>query len=180
MLEKERIETMGKRTTIYILKAARYIGRTLENFDLFIEAENGVDVLKACKAAARDYVLTDKGLAAYAENGYSLNWDWFDKHVHNKFCKRHGFRKLGYRYSDFQLNMNEELVDPPVVYIQNIEWDADQKEKELLPISCSIPISALELEASSRHTGEDYKKKAVEWLAQRCRHDIQGYEAKII
>ena len=27
---------------------------------------------------------------------------------------------------------------------------------------------------------EDYKKKAVEWLAQRCRHDIQGYEAKII
>ena len=180
MLEKERIETMGKRTTIYILKATRYIGRTLENFDLFIEAENGVDVLKACKAAARDYVLTDKGLAAYAENGYSLNWDWFDKHVHNKFCKRHGFRKLGYRYSDFQLNMNEELVDPPVVYIQNIEWDANQKEKELLPISCSIPVSSLKLEPSGKHVCEDYKKKAVEWLGKRYGSEIKGCEARII
>jgi len=171
----------NKDTVVYVLEATRAVGHsTTETLTMYIEARPGTDVVGSCKAAARDYILTDEGLAAYVGGGNSLTWDLFDRLVPDEFLERHGIRKLGYDYSDFQLDMNEKLVDPPVVYIQNIEWDADQKEKELLPISCSIPISALQLEASSRHTGEDYKKKAVEWLAQRCRHDIQGYEAKII
>lgn len=168
----------NKDTVVYVLEATRAVGHsTTETLTMYIEARPGTNVVGSCKAAARDYILTDEGLAAYVGGGNSLSWDLFDRLVSDEFLERHGIRKLGYDYSDFQLDMNEELVDPPVVYIENIEWDSDKKG---LPVSCSIPVSSLELEVSNKHTCEDYKKKAVEWLGKRYGSEIKGCEAKII
>lgn len=171
----------NKDTVVYVLEATRAVGHsTTETLTMYIEARPGTDVVRSCKAAARDYILTDEGLAAYVGGGNSLTWDLFDRLIPDEFLERHGIRKLGYDYSDFQLDMNEELVDPPVVYIENIKWAVDKKKLPELPISCSILVSSLELEPSGKHACEDYKKKAVEWLGKRYGSEIKGCEAKII
>lgn len=173
--------------SIYVLYAEWYLfplsQRGKETMTLYIETKEGVDVLSACRAAAQEFATTDEGLAAYAENGNSINWDVFDRLVPNEICEKHGIRKLGYRYADSKHDMRENLVTPPRVFVDNIEWDSREtlEENWFWPDFCSIPVCALTPDPELGYTRKGYEQAAIKHIENNIGkgHRILKYDIRM-
>ena len=70
-----------------------------------------VDIVKAVKNASREFIQTELGRSLYAYNCYCFNWGDFWNNVPNEICEKYGFKKIDSGVSNFQVNLNEQLVD---------------------------------------------------------------------
>lgn len=113
---------------------------TVINLDVF---RKDVDIVEACKEAAREYVSTKEGLQVYIEHCEWFNWADFDVYVPNKICEKYGFRKIDSDAVNIDVILDEQLAEPTFL-VTNIQWDADTEDDDVnLPRSYYIPISEL-------------------------------------
>ena len=68
------------------------------------------DALAAMRAAAADFLATDRGKAEIASNSGAFNWGDFVNSVPDSFCKRHGFTVEDTFVTDLLLDHDESLI----------------------------------------------------------------------
>ena len=99
----------------YTITATEHDGfdtRTLViNLEVFKE---DIDVIEACKEAAREFTATNDGLGTYISNCECFNWADFEMYVPNDICEKYGFRKINSDVANIDVNWDEQLIDEPV------------------------------------------------------------------
>ena len=128
----------------YVITAIEQDGFDYRTLNIELEIlDESIDVIEACKEAAREFVATEEGLKTYLSNCECFNWADFELYVPNEICERHGFRKIDTETSNAQVNWDEQLTDEPTFLITNIQWDTDGEEVEDLPESYYLPFTDL-------------------------------------
>ena len=69
------------------------------------------DLIAAIKNAATDYCKTPDGISVFISNCDSFNWADFETYISDKFCERHGFKKVNSTLEDITVEWDEQLVD---------------------------------------------------------------------
>ena len=139
--------------------------------------DESIDVIEACKEAAREYVTTEEGLKTYIGNCDCFNWADFEMYVPNEICERHGFRKLHTETSNAEVNWDEQLTDEPTFLIKDIQWDTDGEDIDDLPDAYYIPFSELmdEDEALGDIDVNDLKDRIADYLSDKFGWCIFGF-----
>ncbi len=133
-----------------------------------------VDIEKACKEAAEEYVKTPEGFTVYAEtNREHFDWEDFFVNVPNKICAKHGFVIIDEIGNDFPVDISEQLIDRngPVFHIQ-IEWETPENEEGPLPTEMDVPFEDLlrgEDEQLRDLTIGEYKVRTWDYVSSLCK-----------
>ena len=96
---------------IQIVTATDYDGTEIIVLTMTFEVDRGVDIIQAVKEASKEYIRTDEGRAFYRYTCNRFNWGDFWNNVPNEICEKYGFKKIDSGVSNFQVNLNEQLVD---------------------------------------------------------------------
>lgn len=159
------IDRDGLRINIFTLK-----------FDVF---RDGIDIVDACKAAAREFTATSDGFCAYMHNCENFNWgDFVD--VPNTICEKYGFRKINAEFTDTDVDYNEQLIDEPAFVVSDIKWDIGGEHSKAvarLPKECCIAFSDLltDEESLEQVNPEELKDRIADYLLEGYGFCILGY-----
>ena len=100
-----------KKTHRQIVTAIGHDGNETYVLSMVFEMNQGVDIIQAVKEASKEYIRTDEGRAFYRYTCNCFNWGDFWNNVPNEICEKYGFKKIDSGVSNFQVNLNEQLVD---------------------------------------------------------------------
>ena len=74
-----------------------------------LEAPAEVDIVKAVKAACKEFCETETGKKIYEENGNCFNWGDFDTNIPDSICQKHGFSRIDFSMRTMDVDFNEQL-----------------------------------------------------------------------
>lgn len=160
----------------------------LETRSITIDLEildESIDVVEACKEAAREYVATQEGLKTFLYNCSAFNWGDFASEVPNEICEKHGFRKIDTDTETIDVYFDEQLVDEPTFLVTDIEWDVDEEEDngyeddEPLNLPTEYYLPLCELLDDGENIGdvdiEELKDRIADYLSDNYGFCIRGF-----
>ena len=113
------------------------------NISFIVDAQDGVDVMEACRRAACEYLSTPEGMDIYEGNCDSFTWADFEAYIPDEICEKYGFRVVRDNVHILSVDGEEQLTHGRAFLVSDIEWDTDGEEVEYLPESCIVPFLSL-------------------------------------
>ena len=99
------------RTIVVIEQDGLYVSTTTLLFDV---PNGSFDLIVAARMAAADFCKTAQGRKLLDATNSRFNWGDFYAHVPQEYCEKYGFRKIETVLTNFDVDMDEQLVDTSV------------------------------------------------------------------
>lgn len=96
------------RTVVAIEQDGSYVSTTALLFDV---PNGSFDLIVAARKAAADFCKTEDGRRILNATHSRFNWLDFYSHVPQAYCEKYGFRKIETVLTNFDVDMDEQLVD---------------------------------------------------------------------
>lgn len=98
----------------YTITATEHDGLNTQTLVITLDVfKEDIDVMKACRAAANEFIQTKDGREVYRYNSECFNWGDFNECVPNDICEKYGFRKIDYDVANTDVIWDEQLIDEP-------------------------------------------------------------------